>query len=305
MNPIITDNAARLKMLEWKEGILDVVLDTDAATEVDDPFAISYLLLSPERFRVKAVYAAPFSMNERAQDPKTGMEMSYREILNIQKLCHKEGGCEVKKGSASYLSYKKGPVPSAAASDLAERAMKYSPENPLYVIGIGAGTNIASALLQQPEIISRIVVVWLAGNDFNLSPDVYNIYQDVKAAQVIFDSGVPLLHVPCNFVTSHMITGVPELESCIGGKNELCDYLISIVKDYGQDTFAWGKTIWDLGAVGCLMNRSWSKWEITTAPFITDQLTWNKDYTRHLIGNVKEVDRDAIFRDAFLKMGRV
>ena len=80
MNPIITDNAARLKMLEWKEGILDVVLDTDAATEVDDPFAISYLLLSPERFRVKAVYAAPFSMNERAQDPKTGMEMSYREI---------------------------------------------------------------------------------------------------------------------------------------------------------------------------------------------------------------------------------
>ena len=235
MNPIITDNAARLKMLEWKEGILDVVLDTDAATEVDDPFAISYLLLSPERFRVKAVYAAPFSMNERAQDPKTGMEMSYREILNIQKLCHKEGGCEVKKGSASYLSDKKRPVPSAAGSDLAERAMKYSPENPLYVIGIGAGTNIASALLQQPEIISRIVVVWLAGNDFNLSPDVYNIYQDVKAAQVIFDSGVPLLHVPCNFVTSHMITGVPELESCIGGKNELCDYLISIVKDYGQD----------------------------------------------------------------------
>ena len=256
MNPIITDNAARLKMLEWKEGILDVVLDTDAATEVDDPFAISYLLLSPERFRVKAVYAAPFSMNERAQDPKTGMEMSYREILNIQKLCHKEGGCEVKKGSASYLSDKKRPVPSAAGSDLAERAMKYSPENPLYVIGIGAGTNIASALLQQPEIISRIVVVWLAGNDFNLSPDVYNIYQDVKAAQVIFDSGVPLLHVPCNFVTSHMITGVPELESCIGGKNELCDYLISIVKDYGQDTFAWGKTIWDLGAVGCLMNLS-------------------------------------------------
>ena len=211
----------------------------------------------------------------------------------------------MKKGSASYLSDKKRPVPSAAGSDLAERAMKYSPENPLYVIGIGAGTNIASALLQQPEIISRIVVVWLAGNDFNLSPDVYNIYQDVKAAQVIFDSGVPLLHVPCNFVTSHMITGVPELESCIGGKNELCDYLISIVKDYGQDTFAWGTTIWDLGAVGCLMNRSWSKWEITTAPFITDQLTWNKDYTRHLIGNVKEVDRDAIFRDAFLKMGRV
>ena len=165
MTPVINDST-RLKMLEWKEGILDVVLDTDAATEVDDPFAISYLLLSPERFRVQAMYAAPFSMNDRAQDPETGMEMSYREIRNISKLCHKEGVCDIKKGSASYLTDIRLPVPSAAAADLAERAMRYSPENPLYVVGIGAGTNLASALLRKPEIAARIVVVWLAGNDF-------------------------------------------------------------------------------------------------------------------------------------------
>ena len=72
----------------------------------------------------------------------------------------------------------------------------------------------------------------LAGNDFTESPNTYNVYQDVKAAQVIFDSGVPLLHVPCNYVTSHMLTSVPELESCLGNRNDLCDYLISIVKAY-------------------------------------------------------------------------
>ena len=38
----------RLKMLEYPKGIIDVVIDTDAATEVDDPFAIALALLSPE-----------------------------------------------------------------------------------------------------------------------------------------------------------------------------------------------------------------------------------------------------------------
>ncbi len=303
MKSMSISDSRRLQMLEWREGILDTVLDTDTATEVDDPFAVSYLLLSPERFRVKAIYAAPFAMNERTQDPAAGMEMSYQEILRIMKLCGKQGCCEVKRGSCSYLPGKDIPVESKAALDLAERAMCYSSDNPLYVIGIGAGTNIASALLLNPEIRERIVIVWLAGNDFTESPNTYNVYQDVKAAQVIFDSGVPLLYVPCNYVTSHMLTSVPELESCLGNRNDLCDYLISIVKAYGKEHFAWGKTIWDIGAVGCLMDKDWSIREITTAPIITDELTWSRDYTRHLIGNIKEVNRDRIFRDAFLKMG--
>lgn len=50
-----------------------------------------------ERFQVKAIYAAPFAMNERTQDPAAGMEMSYQEILRIMKLCGKQGCCEVKE----------------------------------------------------------------------------------------------------------------------------------------------------------------------------------------------------------------
>ena len=56
------------------------------------------------------------------------------------------------------------PVESDAAKDLAQRAMKYSGENPLYVIAIGAITNVSSAILMNPEIIDRIVLIWLGGN---------------------------------------------------------------------------------------------------------------------------------------------
>ncbi len=52
---------------------------------------------------------------------------------------------------------------SAAVEDLIARASADRPD-PLYVVAIAAPTNIASALLAAPEIVERIVVVWLGGN---------------------------------------------------------------------------------------------------------------------------------------------
>ena len=71
-----------LRRLERPEGPVDAVLDTDAYNEVDDQFAISYLLASQDRLRIKALYAAPF-FNERSSGPKDGMEKSYQEILRL------------------------------------------------------------------------------------------------------------------------------------------------------------------------------------------------------------------------------
>ncbi len=294
----------RLKMMEFPEGIIDVVIDTDAATEVDDPFAIAYALCSGERLNVKAIFAAPFAMNEKTDNPKTGMEMSYAEICNVMNLINKTNQEIVFKGSENYLLDKSKPMKSDAANRLIELSKDYSKDKPLYVLAIGAITNIASALLLCPELIEKIVIVWLAGDDFYQSPNAYNVYQDVKSAQVIFDSGVPLIHVPCRNVTSHMLTSVPELESCIGGKNALCDYLIGLVKEYGDDHFAWGKQIWDIAVIGYMLDASYADVEIVHAPIITDQLTWSFDYKRHFIKNVRKIDRDKIFRDMFIKLGK-
>lgn len=290
----------RLKMLEYPEGIVDVVIDTDAATEVDDPFAVAYALGSKERLRVLGIYAAPFAMNEKTKDPGMGMEMSYEEIKRILRLCGHPKELAF-RGAAGYGAPKQSP----AAEHLIALSKNYGKDKPLYVAAIGAITNVATAILLEPDIVERIVLVWLAGNDFDNSPNVYNIYQDIASAQVIFNSGVPLVHVPCNPVTSHLITGIPELEACIGGKNELCDYLIGRVKEYGEDHFAWGKQIWDVGVIGYLMKEEFAACETVTAPVLTDNLTWGRDYRRHLIKNVKEVSRDDIFRDMYGKLQEI
>ena len=57
-----------LKNLLPPEGNVDVVLDTDTYNEVDDQFAIAYMLNSPELSPV-AIYAAPF-FNDKSTGPE-------------------------------------------------------------------------------------------------------------------------------------------------------------------------------------------------------------------------------------------
>ena len=65
----------RLARLHLPDRPVRVVIDTDTYNEVDDQFAIAYALLSPERVRVEAIYAAPF-FNKRSTGPGHGMELS-------------------------------------------------------------------------------------------------------------------------------------------------------------------------------------------------------------------------------------
>ena len=65
------------------------------------------------------------------------------------------------------------------------------PDDPLYVVAIGAISNVASALLAAPDIIDRIVVVWLGRPAARAGPTPreFNLWQDVGGAQMLFDSG--------------------------------------------------------------------------------------------------------------------
>ena len=223
------NTAELLKRLEHPSGRVDVVLDTDTFNEIDDQFALAYLICSKEKLDLQAVYAAPFS-NEKAKDPAEGMEKSYQEILHILTLMERDDlKPAVYRGSTSFLSSETEPVLSEAAKDLAERAMKYTKEKPLYVVSIGAITNIASALLLKPEIRERMVVVWLGGHSLHW-PDTreFNMEHDVAAARIIFGCGVALVQLPCAGVVSEFATSGPELEYPLRGKNKLCDYLVDL-----------------------------------------------------------------------------
>lgn len=221
-----------LDQLNIKNKKVTAILDTDTYNEIDDQFALVQMLCSEERIDVKSINAAPFSMNDRSDNPERGMELSYDEIFRLLEKINYEKDNFVFKGSKKYVGFNKKAVNSPAADNIIESALQCSEEDPLYVIAIGAISNIASALLKEPEIINKLVVVWLGGNALYWPQNSeFNLKQDVGGAQVLFDSGVSLVMVPCKGVTSHLISTVPEIEKYIEPHGEIGKFLAMRFKD--------------------------------------------------------------------------
>ena len=224
--PQISD-AVRLERLRPPAGRVRMVLDTDTYNETDDQFALVHALLSPERLAVEAVYAAPFH-NERSDGPGHGMELSYQEILRLLERIGRSADGFAFRGSTGYLDAGGVPRESEAVRDLVARGLAGPDDDPLYVVAIGAITNVASALLTEPALAGKIVVVWLGGHALTW-PDTreFNLRQDVPAARVVLDCGVPLVLVPCMGVTSHLHTSVPEIDRHVAPHGELGAFLAS------------------------------------------------------------------------------
>ncbi len=298
--PKIPDSEMIRRLAPPTQKPVRAVLDTDTFNEVDDQFALAYALLSPQDCRLEAVYAAPFFCNG---NPAKGMEQSYEEILRVlERMGRTNVDGFVFKGSDRYLPAPDQPVPSPAARDLVEKALTASPENPLYVLTIGAPTNVASALLMEPAIVERIVLVWLGGQPFYWpTAREHNLEQDIAASQLMFDCGAPHMLIPCANVSEHLRTTIPELERWLRGAGPLGDYLCDIVAAYHADHFAWSKVIWDISAVAWIIDPDWVPSRVLHAPILTDRLTYSFDDARHFMRVAQHVERDPIFRDLFTK----
>ncbi|HAM11625.1 MAG: nucleoside hydrolase [Bacteroidetes bacterium GWE2_41_25] len=298
------DETLRLKKLEPPKGKVRMVLDTDTYNEIDDQFALAYAYLSKDKLELEAVYAAPY-FNNRSTSAGDGMEKSYQEILRLLGMLGKSPEGFAFRGSDRYLEDAARPIRSEAALDLIKKAQTATPDNPLYVVTVGCITNIASAILIEPKIIEKIVIVWLGGNSLYWpTQKEFNLMQDVKAAQVVLNSGVPIVIMPCQPVVANFHTTIPELELYLKGKNKLSDYLLNSTVEYSGGRDTWSKVIWDVTAVAWLVNPSWIPTNIEHSPILTDQVTYSSDHSRHFIRMATSLNRDAIFRDLFTKIAR-
>jgi len=314
--PKIPDSI-RFSRLLPPTGKVRVVIDTDTYNEIDDQFAVVHALLSPEKLSVEGIYAAPF-YNLRSDSPGQGMNMSYDEILRLLERLDVSSSSLAHRGSEGFLVDYDHPYKSDAVNDLIERAM--GSDTPLYIVALGALTNIASAILIEPRIIEKIVLVWLGGNALHWPDTVeFNLAGDVAASRLILDCGVPLVLIPCKGVTTHLLSTVSEIELYVQGKGAIGDYLAETFKGYNKDHFGWSKEIWDVVTIAYLLNSDWVPTNIVSSPILTQRtsadvhnldpmawvnhpLTWSFDNSRHQIRYAYYVKRDPIFRDLFTKL---
>ena len=213
------------------------------------------------------------------------------------------------KGAASFLKDEKTPVISDAVNDLVERSKDYSEENPLYVIGIAAATNIASAILLDETIVERIVVLWLGGLSYDWHDNQsFNSGQDIAAARVLLDSGVPLVQFPGKNVISAFTTTGPELEYWLKGKNEFCDYMIEKTAEEARICYGgrvWSRAIWDVVPVAWLLDGDFMLDTLVKSPIMQYNNYYSFDPRRHFIKYVYRIERDNLMDDLFNKLSRI
>jgi len=128
------------------------------------------------------------------------------------------------------------------------------------------------------------------------------------------NSGVPLIHVPCANVAQKLRTTVAELREHLAGQNQASDFLLERYRQYqtyetpkkqqrnAGRPIAYSKEIWDVAPIAWLIDPSWCKSELRPSPILSASCRWSTDPSRHLIRQLNDLDRDAIFGDLFTKL---
>ena len=285
----------------------NVVLDTDMYNEVDDQFALTYLMKSLDKLNVEAITIAPFlgSGYANTKTIEEGTKKSYdTTLMLLDMLNNSEYKHKVCKGSVKYF------YESKEDNDAVNKIIEIANKNKKTIIlAIGAITNVALAIYKDPTIISKIEVIWLGGNSFLSEQNFeFNFKQDIEAVKYVFDSKVKLTVIPCRNVASNLVTTIYELrhylnESEIG--NYLCNTFEQLKKHYyknDKDEYGTSKTLWDLSVIAYAINDSWFESKKVSCPNILTNGGYELTNDRHEINFVNDLSRNKIFNDYFIKM---
>jgi len=273
-----------------------VIVDTDAACEADDPFAIVHALLSPKLI-VEGIVAEHF--NEVGS-----VERSYAEIDTIRKAMQLE--VPVFLGQKGKLE--EDSEISEGVEFLIREAKKES-DKPLFVLCQGAITNVAKAFMVCPEIISRITVIWIGthGEAPHTAPfREFNAGNDVPAANLVLQSGTDLWLVPST-VYGTILIGIAEIQRRILPCGEIGRHLFTQLVDYNNSKYAgWTKgESWSLGdspAIALAINPDCGHFKYVKAPVIDAETNSVVGDNTPMIKLYTDVDTRYILEDLIAKL---
>jgi purine nucleosidase len=247
-------------------GPVRVIIDLDAANEVDDQYALALALGFPEKIRIEGLVAAHFG----DAGGSAGIEKSYAEILRILEKAGMSGRFPVKRG-ADPLQYRDRIPANEGVDFIIEKAKASTPEDPLWLVLLGPATNAAAALLKEPGIADRLVVFWHGRTQWPVRCWNFNAYNDIRAARLLFE-------LPCRFILfdtgTHLRIPMEETQRRFAPLGPLGAYLHEI-----RNQKPWyaspGKGFFDLGDIAALADPSCVRWERVEAPGVDHDLRYD------------------------------
>ena len=203
-----------------------IIIDTDPGQ--DDAVAILLALASPDEIAVLGITTVagnvPLALTEK--NARIICELAGRPDIAVFAGCdrplvqplvtaehvHGKTGLD---GIA--LPYPTMPLQAAHAVDFIIDTLRAEPSGSVTLCPLGPLTNIATAFTRAPDIMARVKEIVLMGGAYfevgNITPAAeFNIYVDPEAAEIVFQSGVPLVVMPLD-VTHKVLTTRPRIDA--------------------------------------------------------------------------------------------
>jgi len=267
-------------------GPLRVIIDTDAANEIDDQYAISLALGFPDRVHLEGIVAAHFGL----KGGSAGIQKSFDEVQAVLERASLTGRIPVKKGSDPF-KYRDRVPPSEGVDFIIDKARTATPQSPLWLVLLGPATDAAAALLKDPSIADRMIVFWHGRTQWPVRCWNFNAYNDTKAAQFIFE-------LPCRMILfdtgTYLTITKEESEQRFASLGPLGKYLQEI--RHRQPAFlSPRKGFFDMGDIAALVDPGVVRWERTEAPTVDHDLRYDFTNTHGEIVRIYHVERDPSF----------
>ena len=207
--------------MEITLGAQKIIIDTDPGQ--DDAVAILLALASPDEIEVLGITAVagnvPLSLTER--NARIVCELAGRPDIAVYAGCDRP--LRRKLVTAEHVHGKTGldgpelPEPKIKLQekhgvDFIIDTIMQEPGNSVSLCPLGPLTNIASAILKQPKIVSRIKQIVLMGGAYfevgNITPTAeFNIFVDPDAAKIVFEAGIDMVVMPLDVTHKALVTG--------------------------------------------------------------------------------------------------
>lgn len=250
---------------------IPIIIDADTANEVDDLFALSGALSEPS-FNIIGITASQFNTSPLASS-NTALES---KIINdkILKLAN-INSIPSMIGSSSPISNISNINNSQASNFIIKNARLYTNENPLHIVILGSCTNVATAIINAPDILDKIKVYYLGfwhnpkTNSYNKNE--FNSRNDPLAVNFLLNSLDLDLSIMTATTSQHLIFKRNELDVYLSNNNSLGSYLIDRWDSYDRwwDDEDKGKKqwiMWDIAIIEAIANGNYSQFELFDSP---------------------------------------
>ena len=280
------------------EKKIRVIIDTDAACEADDPFAIAQALMSPKLI-VKGILAEHFREPDSTQ-------RSYDEIRTV--LDAMEIDVPVFMGQNGPLEADSSVSP--AAQFIIDEATGAGTGH-LYILCQGAITNVAMALRTCPQLKEKIIIIWIGTHGIqNIGKPVpfreFNAGNDVTAANEVLQGGAKIWLIPSDVYTTINVS-LAELKMKVEPYGKIGHHLYHNMIDYNlSDRAGWTQgESWSLGdspAIAVAINPGCGKFVEAPAPFVNEETGSESRADSPVIRVYTSVDSRFILEDFFAKL---